>query len=391
MNYKKEFAYKKGQIINKKLQIVDCLRSPINNTFRKGYKYKCLICENQDIISEYDLKSGKGCNVCAGKKILQGYNDLWTTNPKVAQLLKNKDIGYQINHGSHQKLEFICNECGKINLKCVKDVVKQGFSCQFCSDNISIPEKFLHYILSDIQIDFNTQQKFKWSKNKRYDVYISSIKTIMEINGMQHYEENNLTKRTLQEEQENDKLKEKLAKENGIVNYITIDARYSELEYIKQSILNSQMAKMFDLDNINWNSCFQKALKSRVVLAAKMWESGLFTYQIAQNLNISTTTIQSYLKKANDIGLCIYDKTKNYKITAQKRYSQNISGIEKTWKSNCVPVKCITTNENFKSINDAITLYPSASHIGLVCKGLRKTSGKNKNNQRLKWEFINEK
>jgi len=390
MNYRKEFFYKNGQIINNKIQIINCLRNPIKNTVRKEYQYKCLICGNQDIISEYDLKSGKGCNVCAGKKILQGYNDLWTTNPDVAKLLRNKDIGYKINHGSHKKIEFTCPECGKINLKRVKDVVNQGFSCQFCSDKISIPEKFLHYVLSNIQIQFNPQQKFKWSKNKRYDVYIPNIKTIIEINGIQHYEETNRG-RSLNEEQKNDEIKKQLAKENRIKNYIIIDARYSELEYMKQSILNSKLATIFNLNNVDWENCFQKALKSKLILAANMWTNGLYTYQIAKNLNISTCTVQSYLKKANDIGLCIYDKTKNYKITAQKKYNQNISGIEKTWKLNCVPVKCITTNEIFKSINDAMILYPSASHISLVCKGIRKTSGKNKNNQRLKWEFINER
>ena len=48
---------------------------------------------------------------------------------------------------------------------------------------------------------------------------------------------NNKCRVKIQEEQKNDKLKKKLAEENGL-KYIMVDASCSEIEYIKNSLLN---------------------------------------------------------------------------------------------------------------------------------------------------------
>ena len=47
--------------------------------------------------------------------------------------------------------------------------------------------------------------------------------------------------RTLEEEQENDELKKSLAIKNGIKDYLVIDCRESEMEFIKSNILKSQL------------------------------------------------------------------------------------------------------------------------------------------------------
>lgn len=82
------------------------------NGAEKYYKYKCLICGNIDIIYEYHLNEKCGCNVCANLKVLKGYNDLWTTHPQIAQMLKYADKGYQVTFGSDVKQIFICKNCG---------------------------------------------------------------------------------------------------------------------------------------------------------------------------------------------------------------------------------------------------------------------------------------
>ena len=164
-----------------------------------------------------------------------------------------------------------------------------GLSC-FCNDGISYVEKFMYNALKQLDIKFSTQLSktvFKWCDKYRYDFYFeyNNKQYICEINGLQHYEESfknvksNRNRRTLKEEQKNDKLKKELALKNDIKedNYIVIDCRYSELEWIKEHILNSNLAKIFDLSNIDWLKCHEFACCTRVKEACDLWESGIIS------------------------------------------------------------------------------------------------------------------
>ncbi len=60
--------------------------------------------------------SGCGCPVCAGKKVMKGFNDLVTTNPEIAKQwhpTKNGDLTpYDVTKGSHKVIWWLCDECG---------------------------------------------------------------------------------------------------------------------------------------------------------------------------------------------------------------------------------------------------------------------------------------
>jgi len=138
----------------------------------------------------------------------------------------------------------------------------------YCTEKIkgSYPERIVNSLLTSLGIDFAQEYVFPWSvitnkqgkqiSAKRYDFFIPDLSTIIEVHGSQHYDGSfeSLGGRTLAEEQENDRQKERLAKENGIKHYIVINALNSNLDYIKTSImLNSELAAMIDLSSINWN------------------------------------------------------------------------------------------------------------------------------------------
>jgi len=59
-----------------------------------------------------DRNQGRGCPYCAGKKVLSGFNDLLTTNPKLASEwhpTKNADLlPTMVSSGSHKKVWWIC-------------------------------------------------------------------------------------------------------------------------------------------------------------------------------------------------------------------------------------------------------------------------------------------
>lgn len=191
---------------------------------------------------------GAGCPYCDGKRILVGFNDMWTTNPKLASKLAHPVDGYICTQGSTKKVNWKCPDCENIiKNKTIADINKQGLSCPRCSDGISFPERFMYSLLRESGIEFVFDSTQKWSQGKRYDFFLPKYNWIIETHGLQHYEgsfSRYRTGRSLKEEQENDELKESLAKENGIENYIVIDARESTMNWIRSSIINSDLFKI---------------------------------------------------------------------------------------------------------------------------------------------------
>ena len=321
----KKYKYDIGDIIDStksgKLEVLEQINisNEKNTRLEKGYRYKCLICGNIDTISESNLKTNQGCNVCCNpsKKILKGYNDLWTTHPNVAKMLKYPEIGYAQTFGSAIKQIYICPDCGYEKNTWSHLIISQGFCCPKCSDNVSYPEKFMFSLLEQLNLEFEPQLSkttFKWCKNYRYDFYIHSLNYIIETNGIQHYEKDfekikSKTKKikTLIEEQENDRLKQKLALENAIDKYIAIDCRYSNFKFVKNSILNSDLSLLFDLSNIDWLKCHEYACNSLVKVACDLWNNGMKnTLKIANSLKLVRATIITYLKRGKVIGWCNY-------------------------------------------------------------------------------------
>jgi hypothetical protein len=222
-------------------------------------------------------------------------------------------------------------------------------------------------VLYQLSVNFETQKLFLWSNKRVYDFYIEDSKTIVEVHGLQHYENKGFKGgRTLEEEMNNDEIKSILAKDNGIENYIIIDARKSDIEFIKNSILTSNLKKIYNLENIDWETCHKNACKSLVKSACDLWNTGLHsTSLIGNKLSLNKNTIRNYLKKGYKAGLC------DYSINKSKAYA-----IKKTTESKHKAVICISTGEIFTSLKSAgVKCGTSPSNISAACKGKTKTAG----------------
>ena len=170
------------------------------------------------------------------------------------------------------------------------------------SDGVSIPEKFMWNILKQLSTEFIIQLNkltFEWCENYRYDFYIPSLNMIIETHGMQHYEKGfeSCGGRTLEEEQENDRLKKELALNNNIKNYIVVDCRYSEFDWLKENVLK-ELNEFFDLSNIDWNLVWENSLKNFVWETKRLVEKGYNNIQIAEILCVNKTTIEKYKKQS---------------------------------------------------------------------------------------------
>lgn len=158
----------------------------------------------------------------------------------------------------------------------------------YCSRQMSgsYPERIVSSLLSSLNVDFSREQIFPWSTNiiesdnkphtKRYDFYIPEFEAIIEVHGSQHYGQGfeAIGGRTLDEEQNNDRLKEELAKKNGIKHYIVINALESTLGYIRQSIVeNNDFNQLFNLSNVDWTKIHSNTIsKVRSDLSFPLFE-----------------------------------------------------------------------------------------------------------------------
>jgi DNA-directed RNA polymerase subunit RPC12/RpoP len=382
-----DYIYEIGEIINGgKLKILDKIRKGNQNI--KYYKYECLICGNFDNMSEYNLNNGNGCNVCSGKKVLRGVNSIWDTNKKLANMFYDSEDGYRYTENSNKKVDFKCLDCGvRIKNKIIRNVNKQGISCPKCSDGVSLPEKMLYFVLKELKVEFETQKLFNWSKNvkneksngrRRYDFYIPSLKTIIETHGLQHYAGGfeRAGGRSLKDEQENDRLKEKLAKDNGIEEYIVIDCRISDMEYIKNNIINSKINGLFDLSNIDWDEIGGLAIKTLVRTACDLFnEDKYMLKEIGKIMNLSGGTITTYLKQGDELGWCDY-------VTGRVTKSNK----EDIIKRNSKPVIQLTNEGEF--IKEWVNARIASEEMNLnseciknVCRGTQKSTGG------FKWKY----
>lgn len=244
------------------------------------------------------------------------------THPELRKFILDKELMYKVSSGSNQKIEFICDRCEFHEPRFINNVVRTGFyNCPRCSDGFSYPEKYVLNVLIQTGITFQREKIFKWSNSKRYDFYIPSKNIIIEAHGEQHYKGNfnSLGGRNLEEETMNDIHKEKLALSNGITNYIVIDCRKSESNFIKTNLLDSELVNHLDLSDIDWLKCHEYACDSLVYICCQLWCEGIRnTSEIGNMLMIDRSTVALYLKQGVELGWCDYDPDEARRESASK-------------------------------------------------------------------------
>jgi len=382
--YTSIFKYNIGDIIKTNtgnIKILEQIKISRNNKLIKGYKYECLIDGNIDQLDEYSLNYGVGCNVCHSFKVLNGYNDLWTTHPEVASLLKYQEEGYNLSYGSNKSEIFICPDCGYEKKHIVYMIIGKGFSCPKCGDGFSYPNKFAFNLLEQLDIDFTPEYNPDWIKPKKYDFSfkVNSKKYIVEMDGLLgHGNNNTLSNLTAKETQEIDDYKDKLAREHGI-EVIRINCTKSELAYIKNNIIHSKLNELFDLSLVNWGKCNEYALNSLVKISCNYWNDGIKnTKNIAKIMKLSRNTIIKYLKQGAKLGWCDYDPEEEIRKSRENCEGQPKIKIVQL----SIDGKFIREWDSAISIEKELNICHSS--IAACCRGRYKHS----NN--FRWMYLND-
>ena len=311
----------KKEIYNKYGSEYEVLGEYINNHTKIKVRHKC---GYRYGVRPNNLLNGNGCPVCSGKTAKLGINTMWDTDRWMVDLGVSEEDAKKYSSKSHKKITVKCPDCERKKTILINQIYNsKSIGCS-CGDGKSYPEKFMFNLLEQLGLEFETEYKPKWIDNKRYDFYIKKYDCIIETHGLQHYEYGFkvIGGRELQEEQQNDKFKKETALANGIKHYIELDCRESNLEWIKNSILKSELANLYDLSNINWTSCAEFSNKNIVKEMCEYWNnkrSNETTGDLAKVFKLSITTIRNYLKKGNKLGWCMYDGKEERFISGGKQ------------------------------------------------------------------------
>ena len=277
--------------------------------------------------------------------------------------------------------------------------LNDGKGCNACGDGVSYPEKFIYSLLEQLNVKFEMQfSNFDWINNIRYDFYIPSVDLILEVHGGQHGKfitkgELIFVKKTKgfgnRDDIKIDAEKCWLAYDNGIENYIQLDCNYSDMEYIKNSVLNSELAELFDLSKVDWNKCNEFALGNLIREVCDYWKEhkeingeNITTKDVGEVFRLNRATVIRYLQKGTKLGWCNYDPKEESKKSG-KTYGKVNGG------QNNQPIYCPELNRIFTSIMDVEKeLKLNSRAISNVLTGRAKTSGKLPDGTKLHWQYV---
>ena len=261
-----------------------------------------------------------------------------------------------------------CNYCFEKNVILEHTLLEGIGSCKACSDVRSFGEKFFYWFLKQLEISFDTEYSPSFVEKKRYDFYFNynNVDYIVEIDGAQHY--NRSHKRlTPKEVKEIDLYKQFLAEENGFV-VIRIDCQKSNGLYIRESIENSILSQIFNLENIDWLKCFFMAMSTNMRKCCELWNMGYkSTNEIENILGLKSNYVSKLLAQCSMYGLCDYN-------SVEEKYKGSKSLLKNSKKIICLDNGMIFqgAEECSRKSLEVFGIYLRGGCITRVCRKERK-------------------
>ena len=306
------------------------LRIYPNSTSKHSHKKVWLYCQEKDY-HNYDkegnrvgyetscnnFSKGCKCGYC-GKNKTHWKDSLAYNYPKVAKMIAIKENNltfedcYDIAPFSSKKFYFKCDECGNIssNKKTLRNIIRQGYSCELCSDGVSIPNKFMNNLLTQLNVDFKPEYSPYYFKNsKRIDFLLMYYNIIIEMDG-------GYGNHTREYDYWRDFLNMKYGGYKTIRIDLKDDNRYKKdtFNYIKEQIVDSELSNIFNLDNINWELAWKESQNSLCIKTWKLWNSGIHDIsKLSLIIGVNRGTIRIYLKRGSECNKCNYTKEESIK------------------------------------------------------------------------------
>ena len=294
--------------------------------------HKCKTCKYEWLVKPNDvINRHNGCPMCDGRKVGNApeyRNSIWASQYKnyFSQFMTEEQMK-KYTPKSCQKIYVSCPDCNRRKISTPNTLLRNGIGC-ICGDGVSYPNKFVYSILKQLDVDIILEYSPEWANRKKYDVYIPEFNCIVENHGEQHYDESRMMfNNTYNYIKQIDDYKEIMAKENGIENYVVIDCRRSNAEWIKKSILNSDLVNILNFSeyDIDWVECDKFATSNLVKVVSDLWNDGLCANQIIETTKLSRNTIFNYLIKGSKLSMCDYTAELSHKRT--RKYNNNLKRV----------------------------------------------------------------
>ena len=307
------------------------------------------------------------CHKGRGRSKVHWKDSLAYNYPQVVKMIAIEENNltfedcYNIACQSNKKFYFKCLDCEKVSNKkyALSNIINQGFSCKYCSDGISIPNKFMGNLLNQLNIKFEPEYSPYYFRNKQHvDFLLIDYNIVIEMDG--NY--GNHTK-------EYDYWRDFPNMKYGGYKTIRIDLtndKYNidKFNYIKKQILKSELYTLINLNNIDWELIWEQCQKSKCIEAWELWNNGMHdVVKICKILNIKYPTLYNYLKRGTECGKCNYTKYESKRVGYNKNKGEN--------HHNSIKVICVTTGDIFDTLTEAERKYG-------LCRGSLNQYFKNK-------------
>lgn len=341
----KDYKYNINEVVNNQKILSRFIKYNNKGEKQKYYKIQCLKCGY--ITERIQCRMDKvSCGVCTNAFVVSGYNDIATTNPEFVKYFANKEDTTKYSINSHSKVDIICPYCQTINKNIEIRNLQTTFKCKVCGNKGSFNERFMKNVLNSINISFEDEKVFEWSDSKRYDIYIKDLSCIIELHGGFHY--NNTEFHKLGEVKSNDLYKKQLAKEHGIKYYIELNCEKSTLEWIKNSILNSELVNIIpNIKNINWEECLYSSNMDMFEKCLELYKNGEHSARkISKQINEYRPNVVAALRYYNSIGEIEY----NEETIELQRKENAANGIH---KHHLKEVVCLNNGKIYETYTDA--------------------------------------
>ena len=295
----------------------------ISNDGKVLIDYHCGHKPTEVIVNSY-VSQDQRCPICSNHIIVPYVNDFYTLHKDLLIYFENpsETIGVTSHESSNKKYHLICPDCKKGDRwMTLKNIVRNGFSCPYCSNKISYFNRFMGFLLTELNEDYETEKCFDWCRFKSYDgesirkgIYdfvIEKKKLIIELDGGFHFSRNNINNQSIEETRYIDNMKDQMAIKNGY-KIIRINCTYNAktdrfIKFVK-NLKNGEFSLYYNIDNIDLNEINKKSAENDMKIIVEYWNNNYSFDEVVKETNYCKATVRAYLNMANEIGLCKYNQ-----------------------------------------------------------------------------------
>lgn len=167
---------------------IDVKPTEVSRGTTKKVWWKCKYGHEWEVSVNARTNSNTGCPICSNKKVLIGYNDLLTTNPKICEewdYEKNKEITRPqlVTQGSDLLVWWKCKKGHRWKAHIYDRTL--GRNCPICQKELhtSFPEKAIFYYTSKYFKNVLENYKPNYLEKMEFDIYLSALNTGIEYDG----------------------------------------------------------------------------------------------------------------------------------------------------------------------------------------------------------------